>query len=152
MVAALPVLTGALKTLFYFLHVFLIRKNNEATGNEIYEDSRRDGSHCTRRYSNAYRKRKTDNLDEGASRVFDLVEEAQRAVDSGQLNRIHDIMLASAGIPGAFPFRMINDALYVDGGVTGNIVYGGHGGKMTAFRPFGRSPTRTYLFQRSVCG
>lgn len=71
----------------------------------------------------------TTNLDEGASRVFDLVEEAQRAVDSGQLNRIHDIMLASAGIPGAFPFRMINDALYVDGGVTGNIVYGGHGGE-----------------------
>ena len=34
-------------------------------------------------------------------------------------------MLASAGIPGAFPFRMIDDELYVDGGVTGNIVYGG---------------------------
>ena len=34
-------------------------------------------------------------------------------------------MLASAGIPGAFPFRMIDNELYVDGGVTGNIVYGG---------------------------
>ena len=30
-------------------------------------------------------------------------------------------MLASAGIPGAFPFRMIDDELYVDGGVTGNM-------------------------------
>jgi predicted acylesterase/phospholipase RssA len=38
-------------------------------------------------------------------------------------------MLASAGIPGAFPFRMIDEELYVDGGVTGNIVYGGRGGE-----------------------
>ena len=45
--------------------------------------------------------------------------------DSGKLERIHNIMLASAGIPGAFPFRMIDDELYVDGGVTGNIIYGG---------------------------
>ena len=28
-------------------------------------------------------------------------------------------------IPGAFPFRIIDDQLYVDGGVTGNIIYGG---------------------------
>ena len=34
-------------------------------------------------------------------------------------------LLASAGIPGAFPFRMIDQQLYVDGGVTGNITYGG---------------------------
>lgn len=34
-------------------------------------------------------------------------------------------MLASAGIPGAFPFRIIDDELYVDGSVTGNIIYGG---------------------------
>jgi hypothetical protein len=67
----------------------------------------------------------TTNLDEATSRVFDLVQEAQRAVDSGQVDRIHSIMLASAGIPGAFPFRMIDNELYVDGGVTGNIIYGG---------------------------
>ena len=67
----------------------------------------------------------TTNLDDASSRVFDLVAEAQRAVDTGKLERIHNIMLASAGIPGAFPFRMIDDALYVDGGVTGNIIYGG---------------------------
>jgi hypothetical protein len=67
----------------------------------------------------------TTNLDDASSRVFDLVVEAQRAVDSGKLERIHNIMLASAGIPGAFPFRIIDDALYVDGGVTGNIIYGG---------------------------
>jgi len=67
----------------------------------------------------------TTNLDEATSRVFDLVAEAQRAVDSGQVDRVHNIMLASAGIPGAFPFRMIDNELYVDGGVTGNIIYGG---------------------------
>src|SRR5215831_17352472 len=67
----------------------------------------------------------TTDLDTGTSRVFDLVAEAQRAVASGEVDRVHNIMLASAGIPGAFPFRMIDNELYVDGGVTGNIIYGG---------------------------
>ena len=71
----------------------------------------------------------TTNLDDASSRVFDLVGEAQVASASGQLERIHNIMLASAGIPGAFPFRMIDDELYVDGGVTGNIIYGGRVGE-----------------------
>ena len=71
----------------------------------------------------------TTNLDEATPRVFDLVVEAQRAADSGQVDRVHNIMLASAGIPGAFPFRMIDDELYVDGGVTGNIIYGGRIGE-----------------------
>jgi hypothetical protein len=67
----------------------------------------------------------TTELDIGQPRVFDLVAEAQRVVDSGQIERVHNIMLASAGIPGAFPFRMIDGLLYVDGAVTGNIIYGG---------------------------
>ena len=67
----------------------------------------------------------TTNLDTGTSRVFDLVAEAQRSEDSGEIERIHNIMLASAGIPGVFPFRIIDDQLYVDGSVTGNIIYGG---------------------------
>jgi hypothetical protein len=71
----------------------------------------------------------TTNLDEATPRVFDLVVEAQRAADSGQVDRVHNIMLASAGIPGVFPFRMIDDELYVDGGVTGNIIYGGRVGE-----------------------
>jgi hypothetical protein len=71
----------------------------------------------------------TTDLDQGTPRVFDLVVEARRAVDSGQVERVHDIMLASAGIPGAFPFRIIHDQLYVDGGVTGNIIYGGRIGE-----------------------
>ncbi len=67
----------------------------------------------------------TTALDIGQPRVFDLVAEAQRAADLADPERVHNIMLASAGIPGAFPFRMIDGDLYVDGGVTGNIIYGG---------------------------
>ncbi|HSZ57688.1 MAG TPA: patatin-like phospholipase family protein [Tepidisphaeraceae bacterium] len=67
----------------------------------------------------------TTNIDDGSPRVFDLVAEARRARQSGNLDRIRNVILASAGIPGAFPFRIIDDGMYVDGGVTGNIIYGG---------------------------
>src|SRR5262249_43877756 len=66
----------------------------------------------------------TTDLDTGTSRVFDLVAEAQRADSSGQLDRIHNIVLGWAGIPGAFRSGIIDGELYVDGGVTGNIIYG----------------------------
>lgn len=67
----------------------------------------------------------TSNVDDGSPRVFDLVDEARRADATGDLRRIHNVMLASAGIPGAFPFRVIDNQMYVDGGITGNIIYGG---------------------------
>jgi hypothetical protein len=67
----------------------------------------------------------TSDVDDGGSWVWDVGSEAQHAVDSGDVDRVHRILLASAGIPGAFPFRVIDGALYVDGGVTGNILYGG---------------------------
>jgi predicted acylesterase/phospholipase RssA len=67
----------------------------------------------------------TTNLDDASPRVFDLVAEAQRAADTGEMGRLHNIMLASAGIPGAFPYREIDGDMYVDGGVTSNIIYGG---------------------------
>jgi hypothetical protein len=75
----------------------------------------------------------TTNVDQGTSRVFNLVSEAERAVVSGQLDRFHSILLASAGIPGLFPFRMIDGELYVDGGITGNIIYGGRGDENDKF-------------------
>jgi len=71
----------------------------------------------------------TTNLDDGGPRVFHLVAEAQRATATGDLSRLHNIMLASAGIPGAFPYREIDGAMYVDGGVSSNIVYGGRLGE-----------------------
>jgi hypothetical protein len=67
----------------------------------------------------------TTNVDDGTMRVWDVGIEAQRAVETGKLDRIHNIMLASSGIPGAFPYREIDGQIYVDGGVTGNIIYGG---------------------------
>jgi hypothetical protein len=67
----------------------------------------------------------TSTVDDGGMRVWDMVAEAQRAVDTGDIDRFHRIMLASAGIPGAFPFRVVDDEMLVDGGVTGNILYGG---------------------------
>jgi hypothetical protein len=65
------------------------------------------------------------NLDDASPRVFNLVTEARRARESGNYDRIHNIVLASAGIPGVFPYRMIENQMYVDGGVTGNMLYGG---------------------------
>src|SRR5215475_9703841 len=67
----------------------------------------------------------TTDIDDGGMWVWDVGREAQRAVESGNVDRLHGILLASAGIPGAFPFREIDSSLYVDGGVTGNILYGG---------------------------
>jgi hypothetical protein len=67
----------------------------------------------------------TTNLDDASPRVFSLVIEARRAVKDRDMSRLHNIILASAGIPGAFPYRDIDGTMYVDGGVTANIIYGG---------------------------
>ena len=67
----------------------------------------------------------TTDIDDGGMWVWDVGREAQRAVETGNGDRVYRILLASAGIPGAFPFREIDGSLYVDGGVTGNILYGG---------------------------
>lgn len=66
----------------------------------------------------------TSNLDFGEMRAWDLVAEAQRAVETGYRERVYGIMLASTAVPGAFPPRMIDGNLYVDGAITGNILYG----------------------------
>jgi hypothetical protein len=67
----------------------------------------------------------TTDLDDGGMRVFDVgAEAASSAAEGGDAERVNKILLASAGIPAAFPFREIDDGLLVDGGVTGNILYG----------------------------
>jgi hypothetical protein len=66
----------------------------------------------------------TSNIDLGEMHVWDVIAESQRALDTGKAERLYDILLASAAIPGAFPPRVIDGALYVDGAVTGNIIYG----------------------------
>jgi len=67
----------------------------------------------------------TSDIDNGGHWVWDVGSEAQRAAESGNCDRVHQILLASSGIPGAFPFREIDGSIYVDGGVTANLLYGG---------------------------
>jgi len=67
----------------------------------------------------------TTNVDLGEMRAWDLVAEARRALTRNEESYLHSIVLASAGIPGIFPARGIGDYLYVDGAITGNILYFG---------------------------
>jgi hypothetical protein len=66
----------------------------------------------------------TTNVDLGVPRVWNLLNEARRAIERDDFERFQTILLASNALPGAFPPRIIDDSLYVDGGVTGNVLYG----------------------------
>jgi predicted acylesterase/phospholipase RssA len=67
----------------------------------------------------------TSNLDFAEMHAWDVVAEAERALKTGETERVSRILLASSAIPGAFPPREIDGDLYVDGAMTGNILYGG---------------------------
>ncbi len=67
----------------------------------------------------------TTELDMEAMRVWDLTAQAKLDVEEGKSKRVRQILLASSALPGIFPPRIIDDALYVDGGVTGNVIFGG---------------------------
>jgi Patatin-like phospholipase len=67
----------------------------------------------------------TTNVDFGDMHVWDIVAEARKALAANDESRVHNILLASAGIPAVFPARGIDGYLYVDGAITGNILYGG---------------------------
>jgi hypothetical protein len=67
----------------------------------------------------------TTNIDLGDMHAWDIVAEANKALASGNEEHVYGILLASAGIPAVFPARGISDYLYVDGAITGNILYGG---------------------------
>ena len=67
----------------------------------------------------------TTNIDFGDMQAWDVVAEAKKALAGNNLDYVYRILLASAGIPGIFPARDIGDYLYVDGAITGNILYGG---------------------------
>ena len=67
----------------------------------------------------------TTNLDDGSQLPFRWGVAAQRAVKDGDIRRLQNILLASSGIPGAFPPRQVDEWLLVDGAVTSNIIYGG---------------------------
>ena len=58
------------------------------------------------------------NLDQGRMRVWNLCTEAHDALESGDLDRIQSMLLASAAIPAAFPPVEIDGDMYVDGGAS----------------------------------
>jgi predicted acylesterase/phospholipase RssA len=67
----------------------------------------------------------TTNIDFGQMKAWDIVAECRRVMAGGDEESVRQILLASAGIPGAFPARDLYRHLYVDGAITGNILYGG---------------------------
>ena len=67
----------------------------------------------------------TTNIDLGDMRAWDVVAESRVALTRNDERYLHQILLASAGIPAIFPARGIGDYLYVDGAITGNVLYGG---------------------------
>jgi hypothetical protein len=67
----------------------------------------------------------TTNVDFGDMHPWDIAAEARKALAANDEGRVHNILLASAGIPAVFPARGIDGYLYVDGAITGNILYGG---------------------------
>jgi predicted acylesterase/phospholipase RssA len=83
----------------------------------------------------------TTNLDDGSQLPFRWGLAAQRAVKDGDIKRLQNILLASSGIPGAFPPRQVDSWLLVDGAVTSNIIYGG---AMRREDSFGASWKRLY--------
>jgi predicted patatin/cPLA2 family phospholipase len=83
----------------------------------------------------------TTNLDDGSQLPFRWGLAAQRAVKDGDIRRLQNILLASSGIPGAFPPRQVDSWLLVDGAVTSNIIYGG---AMRREDSFGASWRRLY--------
>ncbi|HKQ63517.1 MAG TPA: patatin-like phospholipase family protein [Methylomirabilota bacterium] len=67
----------------------------------------------------------TTNVDFGDMHAWNIVAEAKTALAKNDDEWVHRILLASAGIPGIFPAQGLGESLYVDGAVTGNILYGG---------------------------
>ena len=74
----------------------------------------------------------TTNIDLGEMRAWNLIAEARTAITRNDAGHVHRIVLASAGIPGIFPARGIGEYLYVDGAITGNILYAGRTQKDSA--------------------
>jgi predicted acylesterase/phospholipase RssA len=73
----------------------------------------------------------TTNIDFGDMHAWNIVAESKKALATNDPDRVHRILLASAGIPGIFPARDIGEHLYVDGAITGNILYGGRASSLS---------------------
>lgn len=62
------------------------------------------------------------NIDLGRQQLWSIGREAETAIESGDLELVQRKLLASASIPAVFPPVTIDDSMYVDGGVTANIL------------------------------
>jgi predicted acylesterase/phospholipase RssA len=67
----------------------------------------------------------TTNLDTGEMQMWNLVWQANLAMQTGHADPVVQVMLASSAIPVMFPPRIIDGGLYVDGGSTGNVLISG---------------------------
>jgi hypothetical protein len=75
----------------------------------------------------------TTNIDLGDMQAWDVVAETKAALAADNFDRVYSVLLASAGIPAIFPARDIGDYLYVDGAITGNILFGGRAREEDSF-------------------
>ncbi len=64
----------------------------------------------------------TTNLDLGVMQTWDASRIASNPDNGPEFDRFYKVLLASSAIPAVFPPVVIDDALYVDGGTTSNIV------------------------------
>ena len=75
----------------------------------------------------------TTNIDLGQLRPWDVIAETKAALAGNDEEHVYQVLLASAGIPAVFPARGIGEYLYVDGAITGNILYGGRAAEADSF-------------------
>ena len=77
------------------------------------------------------------DADEGSSHTFDCVAIARKAVETGDVQPLRQVLLATSAIPGVFPPQKIQNELFLDGILTGNIFYGFFEGALAQGETFG---------------
>ena len=84
------------------------------------------------------------DADEAASHRFDCVAIARKAVQTGDIEPLRHVLLATSAVPGVFAPQLIEDDLLVDGVLTGNIFYGFYDGVLGKGETFGAMWKKRY--------
>lgn len=97
------------------------------------------------------------DLDLGSFHIWDMGQEAERAIETGDLSLFQRAMLSSASIPGAFPPVEIDGALFADGAAAQATFFGldrdAIGDVVRAFREHNPdAPTPVFRFWMIVNG
>ena len=90
----------------------------------------------------------TSNIDFGVIHAWDLVAEARSARSQRAIGTVFPLILLASSAVRAFPPREIDGSLFVDGAVTGNILYGGDIQAEEALIRSGRAPIRVFRCRR----